>query len=88
MNITLKEITKNPWKQVFKDIRLSQKVINNRRSQFVSKFMKKLCNQLGIEKTPSTAYHLQTNRQTEKINQEIKQYLQLYINKITRLNGY
>jgi len=33
--------------------------------------MKKLCNQLEIEQTPSTAYHFQTNGQTEKVNQDI-----------------
>jgi len=42
--------------------------------------MKELCSQLGIERNPSTAYHPQTNSQTERVNQELKQYLQLYCN--------
>ena len=42
--------------------------------------MKDLYQLLGIEGNPSTAYHPQTNGQTEYINQEIKQYLRVYIN--------
>ena len=41
--------------------------------------MKELCNQLGIEWNPSSAYHPQTNGQTKRANQEMKQYLWLYI---------
>ena len=41
--------------------------------------MKELCNQLGIEWNSSSAYHLQTNRQTKRANQEMEQYLWLYI---------
>ena len=42
--------------------------------------MKELYRLLGIEGTPSTAYHPQTNGQTEQINQEIEQYLRLFVN--------
>ena len=41
--------------------------------------MKELCNQLGIEWNPSLAYYFQTDRQTKRANQEIEQYLWLYI---------
>ena len=49
INITLKEVGKNLWEQVFKNTGLFQKVISNREFQFVSNFIKKLCNQLGIK---------------------------------------
>jgi len=42
--------------------------------------MKELCSRLGVEKNPSTAYHPQTDGQTERVNQELKQYLRLYYN--------
>ena len=42
--------------------------------------MKNLYQLLGIESNPSIAYHPQTDEQTECINQEIKQYLRVYIN--------
>jgi len=41
------------------------KVISDRGSTFVSEFMKELYKLLGIEKNASTAYHPQTDGQTE-----------------------
>jgi hypothetical protein len=35
---------------------------------------------LGIKGNPSTAYHLQTDGQTEQMNQELEQYLKIYVN--------
>ena len=42
--------------------------------------MKDLYQLLGIEDNPSTAYHPQIDGQTKRINQEIEQYLRVYIN--------
>jgi len=42
--------------------------------------MKKLNEMLGIETKLSTAYHLQIDGQTERVNQELKQYLCMFIN--------
>jgi len=58
---------------------LSRKVVSDRGPQFVAAFMKELYRLLGIEAVTSTAYHLQTDRQTEWVNQELEQYLQLFI---------
>ena len=46
----------------------------------MSRFMKELCCRLGVERNPLTAYHPQTNGQTERVNQELEQYLRLYCN--------
>jgi len=35
---------------------------------------------LGIRSKLSTAFHPQTNRQTERVNQELEQYLRMFIN--------
>jgi len=42
--------------------------------------MKELCSRLGVERNSLTAYHLQTDSQTERVNQELEQYLRLYCN--------
>ena len=41
--------------------------------------MRELYKVLHIEGNPSTVYYSQTNSQTECINQEIEQYLYLYV---------
>ena len=42
--------------------------------------MKELYKLLHIEGNPSTAYHPQTDGQTERVNQELELYLRMYIN--------
>ena len=42
--------------------------------------MKDLYQLLGIKGNPFIAYHPQTDGQTKRINQEIEQYLRVYVN--------
>ena len=42
--------------------------------------MQELSKLLGVKIAASTAYHPQTDGQTEHVNQEIEQYLQLFTN--------
>ena len=42
--------------------------------------MKELYQLLGIKLAAATAYHPQGYGQTERVNQELEQYLQLFIN--------
>ena len=56
------------------------KIISDQGPQFVSKFMKELNRILGIQTSSSTAYHPQTDGQTERENQEVEQYLRLFVN--------
>ncbi|SJL08416.1 uncharacterized protein ARMOST_11779 [Armillaria ostoyae] len=55
-------------------------VISDQGPQFVSKFLKDLYIMLQIKGNMSTAFHLQTNGQTECANQEIEKYLRIFIN--------
>jgi len=41
--------------------------------------MKELYRLLGIETAPSTAYHPQTDGQTERVNQELEQFIQIFV---------
>ena len=59
---------------------LPEEVISDCGTQFVSQFMQELNKLLGIKVAASTAYHPQSDGQTEQVNKEIKQYLWLFIN--------
>ncbi|EKM48439.1 uncharacterized protein PHACADRAFT_58702, partial [Phanerochaete carnosa HHB-10118-sp] len=59
---------------------LPRKIISDRGTEFKNQFISELYRSLGIEANPSTAYHPQTDGQTERINREIEQYLRLFIN--------
>jgi transposase InsO family protein len=62
------------------DFGLPEVVISDRGTQFVGHFMQDLLKLLGIKSNTLTAYHPQTNGQTEHLNQNIKQYLQVFTN--------
>ena len=55
-------------------------VVSDHGPQFVARFTKELYRLLGIKLASSTAWHPQTNGQTERVNQELDQYLQLFVN--------
>jgi len=64
---------------VWRHHRLPEAVISDRGSAFISNFSRELAALLDIQLTPSTTYHLQTDGQTEWVNQEIKAYLQVFV---------
>lgn len=59
---------------------LPDQIISDRGPQFVSSFTKELNRLLGIETRSSTAFHPQTDGQTERVNMEIEQYLRIFVN--------
>jgi len=62
--------------------RLPESVISvsDRGPQFAVELTKELNKILGIETKLSMAYHPQTDGQTERTNQELEQYLKMYVN--------
>ncbi len=54
---------------------MPQVIISDRGTVFVSKFMKDLYDLLQIKANASMAFHLQTDGQTEQVNQEVEKYL-------------
>jgi transposase InsO family protein len=54
---------------------LPKKVISDRGPQFAAQFMKDLHKLIKVEMNLSTTFHPQTDGQTERINQEVEQYL-------------
>ena len=59
--------------------RLPKSIISDRGPQFVAGLMRELNEMLGIKTKLSTAFHPQTNGQTERMNQELEQYLCMII---------
>jgi len=58
---------------------LPQSIISNRGLQFAAGLMWELNEMLGIKSKLSMAFHPQTDGQTERINQELEQYLRMFI---------
>ena len=58
---------------------LSKSIISDRGPQFAAGLMRELNRMLGIESKMSTAFHSQTDSQTERVNQELEQYLRMFI---------
>ena len=52
----------------------------DRGPQFAVELTRELNKMLGIETKLSMTYHPQTDRQTERTNQELEQYLRIYVN--------
>ena len=59
---------------------LPESVISDRGPQFAAGITRELNKMLEIETKLSMAYHLETDRQTERTNQELEQYLRMYVN--------
>ncbi|SJL06240.1 uncharacterized protein ARMOST_09576 [Armillaria ostoyae] len=59
---------------------MPQVVISDQGLQFVSAFMKELYRMLDITQNASTAFHPQTDGQTERVNQEVEKYLRIFVN--------
>jgi len=64
---------------VWKLHRLPESIISDRGPQFTVGLMRELNRILGIESKLSTASYPQTNGQTERVNQELEQYLRMFI---------
>ena len=59
-----------------------KEIVSDRGSQFDSQVWKQLCKDLQIEQKMSSAYHLQTDGQTERTNQSLEYYLRPYVDYI------
>ena len=58
---------------------LSESVVSDQGPQFAAELTKELNKMLGIETRLSTAFYPQMDEQTEKMNQELEQYLRFFV---------
>jgi len=59
---------------------LPDSIVSDRGTQFISSFTRALTDLLGIQQKVSTAFHPQTDGQTEQVNAIVEQYLRGYCN--------
>jgi len=82
---TMEKISAEGLARLFRDnmwklYGLLKSIISDWGPQFVVGIIRELNRMLGIKSKLSTAFYPQTDRQTERINQELKQYLRMFIN--------
>ena len=65
---------------VFSYTGIPKKVISDRDIRFTSSVFKELCQNLGVEQNFSTAYHPQTDGQSERTNQIMEDLLRIFCN--------
>lgn len=63
---------------VWKHHRTPDEIISDRGLVFISKFMRRLCQLLRIQPSPTTAFHPQSDGQTERVNQVLEQILRMF----------
>ena len=68
-------LAKHFIQHVFSKHGIPTDIISDQGLTFVSAFLQSLCNNLGIKSNLSTAYHPETDGQTEQTNQTLEQYL-------------
>lgn len=68
------------YKEIFRLHGVPTKIVSDRGPQFAARLMNALYHKLGITHALTTAYHPQSNGQTERANQEVEQHLQLFAN--------
>jgi len=67
------------WNNVWKLHGLPESMVSDREPQFMAELTKELNRMLGIEMKLSMAFHPQMDGQTERMNQELEQYLRFFV---------
>jgi len=73
------ELARLFWDNIWKLHGLPESIVSDQGPQFAVGLTKELNRMLGIKTKLSTAFHPQTDGQTEHMNQELEQYLRFFI---------
>ena len=66
--------------RIFATHGMPSKLITDRDKLFLSQFWQTSMEMMGVKHKKSTAYHPQTDGQTERVNQTLEQYLRMFLN--------
>ena len=69
------------WVKVFSWIGLPESIIGDRDSRLTASRMRELCKALGTRVISSTAYHPQTDGQSDKFHRALLSMLRAFVNK-------
>jgi hypothetical protein len=78
--LTAPQMAENFRDHIWKRFGMPEQIISDRGPQYIAQFTKDLYQLMNTTTNISTAFHPQTDGQTERINQEVEQYLCLFIN--------
>ncbi len=79
-DLNVKRLVNLLWREFVSQHEMMQSIILNWNSLFINHFWIILCWNLEVKRKLSTAFHSQINDQTERQNQMLKHYLQVYFN--------
>ena len=79
-NISAPEVAIKFKEHVYRNHGLPSKIISDRDSLFMSKFWKALFTSFGTKLAPSTAYHPQTDGQSEIANRKVEEMIRAFAN--------
>ena len=77
---TAKDLAYVIHKNITSEHGMPEEIISDRDSLLTSRFWKALMERSGTKHRTSTAFHPQTDGQTERMNQTLEQYLRCFIN--------
>jgi len=75
---TAPDITKIFFENIFKNHGLPKVIVSDRDAKFTSNFWKAIFKQMGTKMALSTAFHPQTDGQTERMNRTLEEMLRIY----------
>jgi transposase InsO family protein len=78
--MSVEDLAKEYKAKAFPYIRLPSHLISDQDMCFTSKMFKELCEQLRIKQNLSSAYHLQTDGESECTNQTVEVALRIFCN--------
>ena len=79
-NVTAKDTARIFRHEIFRLHGLPRQIVSDRDTRFTSHFWKEVMSLLGVEQALSTAYHPQTDGQTERTNRILEDMLRHYVN--------
>jgi hypothetical protein len=79
---TSEEVAKLLRREIVRLHGVSEVIVSDRDPKLVGNYMQDLFRCLGVKHTPSTAYHPQTDGQTERMNRVIQEMLRNYVSPV------